>query len=161
MKLHMTTAAILFALATTACASTQDESAAPAAAAAQAPAPQPAPAAEPAAPPVDSAQAPAPAGQAWTDDQLRAFLAANDELAAVAAQHQAGLQGTPEQQQAAREAIRAAAGPILERHSLTVETYNALSAQVQTDVELRRRLADLRGITPAAAPDSGDSTQGE
>ncbi|MGE3580715.1 MAG: DUF4168 domain-containing protein [Hyphomonadaceae bacterium] len=150
MKLISLTAASLLALTGAACATNGDraETAAPAAQTQQAPAPQaPAPQAPP---PAQQAQTP-PAATSYTDAQLRAFLAANREINALMQQHQTAMQGTPEQRAQAEQAVQAGAVPILQRHSIEPQTYNANAQSARTDQALRARLTALN-TQPAQTP---------
>lgn len=79
-------------------------------------------------------------GDEFTDAQLRAFVAAGEEIQPLNEQ----LQTAPTDQRATIAAqIRAA----LENNNLTIEQFNGIAAQAQTDPELAARINALR--TPA------------
>lgn len=84
----------------------------------------------------------------YSDDQLRAFIAASLEIDPIS-RSLAGA--TPEQQAQAATQIRA----ILDRYGLNGETYNAIAAQAQSDPTFEARINALR--TPAAPADTMQS----
>jgi hypothetical protein len=102
-------------------------------------------AAPPASPP---SMAPGPQ-MAYSDEQLRNFIRANSEVSAIASRHTSVLQsGSPEQKAAARAQIQSEALPVLARHNLDAQTYNAIANAARTDPSVQARLAQLRGSTP-------------
>jgi hypothetical protein len=86
---------------------------------------------------------------AYSDEQLRNFIRANSEVSAIAGRHASVLQsGSPEQKAAARAQIQSEALPILQRHNLDAQTYNAIANAARTDPSVQERLVQLRGTTP-------------
>jgi hypothetical protein len=80
-------------------------------------------------------------GTEFTDAQLQGFLAAGAEIQPL---NQQLATATPEQRTVLAEQIRAS----LTRHNLTIEQFNGIAAQAQTDTERAARLTALN--TPAA-----------
>jgi len=76
-------------------------------------------------------------GDMLSDPQLRAFIAASDEIQPLSQQL---ATATPEQRTALAEQIRA----VLARNNIDLEAYNGIAAQAQTDTELAARIAALR-----------------
>jgi hypothetical protein len=103
-----------------------------------------------AAPPAASPPSMAPGPQmAYSDEQLRNFIRANSEVSAIASRHTSVLQsGSPEQKAAARAQIQSEALPVLQRHNLDAQTYNAIANAARTDPSVQARLAQLRSSTP-------------
>lgn len=91
------------------------------------------------------AQAEAAATATFTDAQVTAFAAASTEIDPIS---QRLASATPEQRTEATTQIRG----ILERHSLTADTYNAIATQAQTDTSLQARINAARAPAPAETP---------
>lgn len=154
MKSISLAAAALLALSAAACASNGNESASASRTATSPAQTQAAPEstqptqsspqaqAEPSATPT-APSAPGAAQGSYTDTQLRGFLAANREITALTQRHQAHLQGTAEQQAAARAQMQTEAVPILQRHNIDTATYNQIAAAARTDEALAQRLTAL------------------
>ena len=85
----------------------------------------------------------------WDARRLRNFIRANSEVSAIASRHTSVLQsGSPEQKAAARAQIQSEALPVLQRHNLDAQTYNAIANAARTDPSVQARLAQLRSSTP-------------
>jgi hypothetical protein len=76
----------------------------------------------------------------YTDEQLRAFNAAADEIKPIAEQM---AMATESQKATHAQQIR----EVLARHSLNVATYNAIAQRAQGDAEFAARVASLRTET--------------
>lgn len=140
MRFVAMTAAVLFACGAASCQTTDDGDAGPAMERA-APEAQ----AEPA-PPAAPEAAPTPQAS-YSDQQLRNFIRANMEVSAIASRHASSLQGTPDQQAAARAQIQNEALPVLQRHNLDAQTYNAIASAARTDPSVQARIAQLRAAS--------------
>ncbi len=122
------------AIALSACASQRSDDTPSAAPAAQAQAAAPA-AATP-------ATAPTQPGT-YTDDQLRAFVAASTQIEPIS---RSLPTATAEQRTAATDQIRT----ILQTNNIDADTYNAIATQARTDAALSARISALQA--PADTP---------
>ncbi len=93
------------------------------------------PAVTEAGPPAGAAQAPG-APSAYTDAQLQAFAEASVEIEAIKSQADANGGLNAESTAAIRDSLAS--------HQLTLESYNAIVASLQTDTVLAERVAALR-----------------
>src|SRR5262249_21849937 len=122
-----------FALLGAACMHTGEDQANSSAATA----PPAAPAPEAAPPPSASV----PTAGAYTDDQLRAFVAASAQVDPI---NHSLATAAPAQ----RAALVAQIRTVLQQHNLDAATYNAIAAQAQTDTALASRIAAIQTATP-------------
>ncbi len=88
-------------------------------------------------------------GTEFTDAQLRSFIAASTEINPLS---QSLGAATPEQQQAIAAQIRAA----LQTNNLSIEAYNGIASQAQSDPALAARINAL--AAPAAPADATTAT---